>query len=204
MSKDRQELKDRTYVSCDGELPHGVLVAPVRGHHERPQVHKRGPVLGDVNGPVRRGLLAFPLAVRAQEDERVRGHSGDVRGREPREAPGRRCIRRRRRCVLEERERTATAERDDLGEVRVGTGGIRAGAGVEEGAESIGGGGGGDGGRGGEAPQRIGREGVGREVDGHGEWATAGRGSGGVGRCSFVFPAAAGIKFYETPGIQNR
>jgi hypothetical protein len=73
----------------------------------------------------------------------------------------------------------------------VETGGICAGDGVEEGAESLGGGGGGDGGRGGEAPQRIGREGVGAEVDGHGEWATTGRGLGGVGRCSFVFPAAA-------------
>ena len=60
-------------MSCDGELPHGVLVAPVRGHHERPQVHKRRrpiPVrrptdrrslaLADVDRPVRGGLLAPP------------------------------------------------------------------------------------------------------------------------------------------------
>jgi len=121
-------------MSCDGELPHGILVAPVRGDHERPQVHKRRrpiPVrrpadrrslaLADVDRPVRGGLLAAPLDVCAQEDEGVRGEPGDAGRREPREAPGR-----RRggggggRRVRGARERAAPAEREDLGEVRLG------------------------------------------------------------------------------------
>jgi hypothetical protein len=64
--------------------------------------------------------------------------------------------------------------------------GRRIGA-VEEGAEGVGGSGGGDGGgRAGEAAQRVGREGVGAEVDGHGE-ATEQQGV-----CLVVSPARAG------------
>ena len=171
-------------MSGDGEVPHGVVVAPVRGHHERPQVHKRRPTpvpraavdprplaVADIDGPVRRGLLAVPLGVRAQEDEGVRGHPGDAGGREPREAPGWRRGWSRGRRVRGARERAAPAERENLGEVRrVGIGGVRGGgAGLEEGAQGFGGRGGGDGGGGGgDATQRVRREGVGAEMDGHG------------------------------------
>src|SRR6185312_9534246 len=75
------------------------------------------------------------------------------------------------RRVRGARERAAPAEREDLGEVRrVGTGGARGGgAGVEEGAQGLGGRGGRDGGGGGgDATQRVCREGVGAEMDGHG------------------------------------
>lgn len=186
-------------MSRDGELGHGVLVAPVRGHHERPQVHKRRPIPGPgprpayafplavagVDRPVRGGLLAVPLGVRAQEDEGVRSHPRDAGGREPREAPGRGGRGRGRRKVRGARERAAPAEREDFGEVR-GIGCIRGGgggAGVEEGAEGLRGGGGRDGGGGGrDAPQRVGREGVRAEVDGHGYWLSS---------CS-LFPGRAG------------
>lgn len=180
-------------MSCDGELPHGILVAPVRGDHERPQVHKRRrpiPVrwpadrrslaLADVDRPVRGGLLAAALDVRAQEDEGVRGEPGDAGRREPREAPGRRRGGGGRgRRVRGARKRAAPAEREDLGEVRLGTGGGGGGgggAGVEEGAEGLGGRGGGHGGGGGgDSTQRVGGEGVGSEVDCHGR----GRGASG-------------------------
>jgi hypothetical protein len=108
-------------LACDGELPHGILVALVCGEGSS---HAR-----------RQAGAAFSSDAFWES----------VRGRE------------------------------DLGEVRVGTGGIHADVGVEEGAESLGGGGGGDGRQGGEAPQRDGHEGVGAEVDGHGEWATTWR-----------------------------
>jgi hypothetical protein len=108
-------------LACDGELPHGILVALVCGEGSS---HAR-----------RQAGAAFSSDAFWES----------VRGRE------------------------------DLGEVRVGTGGIHADVGVEEGAESLGGGGGGDGRQGGEAPQRDGHEGVGAEVDGHGKWATTWR-----------------------------
>jgi hypothetical protein len=66
-------------------------------------------------------------------------HPRDLRGRQPREAPGRRRIHQQRRSFRGERQRTAAVEREDLGEVRMGTGCVHAGAGVEEEAENLGG-----------------------------------------------------------------